>query len=1426
MTSQSFNSYNFKNILSRIIQVCIGIIFFFISYSSSAQEKQIVFSHLDVNDGLSENWINCIIRDRNGFIWFGTSTGLNRYDGYEFEVYLKNSNDTSSLSNNSITEITEDNDGNLWIGTYNGVNVLDINTYKFRRISLIPSAPLNCPDINYITTISSDPEGNIWIGTHNGLFYFNKSRKTTAHILLDELSCSSPFNSITAIAPDRKGSVWIGTSNGYLFKYSLRSNSIEKLESLNNGSSYNNPIRKLFIDNDNILWVAGSYGLHLFNIGERVWEQKQQKKIDSCFSGVLISGIYQNIDGNIWITTDGKGLFIIDKKSFSVSNLVNMPYTTGGLSDNGLISIYFDKSNITWIGTTKKGVDFYKRNARKFQLIRNLPAENNSLSNNDVNCIAEDIKGNLWIGTNGGGLNYLDRKTNIFKRYMANPENPNSLSSNVIVSVLEDYEHKIWVGTYNGGLNRFDPETGKFTVYKYNDSDSASLSDDRVWGICEDSRHNLWIATLTNGLNLFNRKTGKFRRYGSRNSSLCFDYLNSVSVDKSDNLWICSSNGLIFLSPSQNLSVCYRNNPNSNTSISHNHISSVFEDSRGLFWVCTSNGLDLMDRKNNTFRAFYESNGLPSNRVLRILEDKDSNLWISTKNGISKLTISKVIKSDSLEFAFKNYRTSDGLQGKEFNETAATKTREGEMYFGGPDGLNAFNPLEIMEDTTAARLVFTNLRIFNNIIRPEEEFNNRILLKKPIFNSKEITLMHKENSITIDFAALNYFFPEKTEYAYKLEGFNNNWIKTKGKKNFANYSNLNQGNYIFRLKGTNSDGIWNNDEISLKIKILPPYWESWYAYIIYGLSVFAFFVFIRYYFLYRERMKTRIEQERIESQHTHEIDTLKIKFFTSISHEFRTPLTLILSPVEQLMQKWKDKPEETHLKLIRQNARRLLLMVNQLLDFRKLEVKGFRYTPSYGDIVSFLRDVVNSFNDLSEQKHIKLDFSSEIEKFDTYFDKDKLEKILFNLLSNAFKFVHENGKVSVKLSLNHRILENMPETDNNNNLIIEVEDNGIGIPADKLALLFTRFYQDETSNLTEQGNGIGLSLVNEFVKLHNGEITVKSDIGKGSIFTISLPVRDTNNIKENANSPFSEKNSSKADPAVGKPSGDIEDSTGTKELSVFEVDTSAVTDNDAAKSSGSQPSLRRPIILIAEDNDDLRLYLKNNLQNKYHICEAANGAIALKKILKIVPDLIITDIMMPGMDGIELCRRVKSDRNVFHIPLILLTAKYSEQHQLEGIEAGADDYITKPFNVQILESKIDNFIKSRKNIRSLFTSKLNIVPDEIEITSLDEQFLQKAIAIVEKNMPVSDFTVQKLSQDMGMSRTLIYKRILTLTGKPPLEFIKSLRLKRAALLLRKSQLTVSEITYRVGFKDPKYFRKQFLKEFGVLPSVYSEQSKT
>jgi ligand-binding sensor domain-containing protein/signal transduction histidine kinase/DNA-binding response OmpR family regulator len=1352
-----------------------------ISWSSLIypQEDHYVFSHLDVNDGLSENRTKCIIRDKNGFVWFGTSSGLNRFDGYEFQIFTKDPNDSLSLFDNDINEIAEDFHGNLWIGTKTGINLLDINTYKVRRIILRSSLPLNCADINYCTALTSDSSGNIWIGTHNGLFFISHSGGSVRHILLDEESCYSPFNNITALANDRAGSVWIGTGNGYIYRYNPGMNSVEKLESQIHFSGDANGIRELYTDREGFLWIADSYGLLVFNTEKRSWMRDLGDALAPVFSKLQITGISQDEDERMWITTDGGGLFIITRDGFRITNLQNRPYTDEGISSDGLISLYIDRTGISWIGTAKKGVDFYKRNIRKFRLIRNYPTDENSLANNDVNAITEDSSGNLWIGTNGGGADYLDVRTGRYTHYRNDPANSNSLCCNNVVSVFEDSQKKVWIGTYRGGLSCFDPANGLFKTYRFSEEDSTTISDNSIWSICEDSRQNLWVATLTNGLNLFERSTGRFRRFQSQNSSLCFNYLNFITTDGSDNLWICSSNGLIFFNPSQNMSVCYTNNPEDKSSISDNHISSVFEDSRGLFWVCTGNGLNLMDRKRNTFRSFYESDGLPSNCVLRMLEDKNHDLWVSTKNGLSRIKVTWLRGGDSLTFSFTNFRMSDGLQGREFNETAAASTSGGELLFGGPEGLNSFYPLEIRQDASSPVIVFTNFRVFNDIIKPGEKFNNRVLLEKPVFNTSEIILRHRENSFTIDFAALNFFFPERTQYLYILEGFNRGWIRTEGRKNFATYSNLDQGTYVFRLRGTNSDGIWSENEISLKIRVLPPLWKTWYAYVFYGLLITGSLGMIRYYTLKSERFRTRMEQERIAAEHVHEIDSLKLKFFTNISHEFRTPLTLIISPVEQMLIKLKGKPEEKHLKLVKQNARRLLLMVNQLLDFRKMEVQGFRYQPSYGDIISFLNEAVNSFSDLSEQKHILLNFSSDIDHLDTWFDKDKLEKIVFNLLSNAFKFVHENGRISVAVWLDRtsQRKEQSLSSRKNRNLVIEVEDDGIGITQEKQEKLFDGIYQNDDSGLAEQGNGIGLSLVKEFVRLHGGDVSVRSEPGRGSTFIVSIPVQT---IAEESES--------------GK--------------------------GEEVSAESEDPSGSRPVILIAEDNDDLRFYLKENLRKKYVIHEAADGDSAFRKILKVIPDLIISDIMMPGIDGVELCRRVKSEKTTRHIPLILLTAKYTEQNQVEGIEAGADDYITKPFNFQILQSKIDNLIKTTRSIKSLFRSKLDIEPPEIKITTLDEQFIEKAMAVVEKNMADADFTVEEFSSQMGMSRTLLYKKILSLTGKPPLEFIRLFRLKRAAVLLQKSQLNVSEVTFRVGFKDTKYFRRQFRKVYGVLPSHY------
>ncbi len=1375
-------SYSLKAVISVLAFICL--------YPMAAlpQAGGISFSHIDVNNGLSDNRVTCIFRDSRGFIWFGTANGLNRFDGYKFEVFRSSSADSNSVADNAINCIAEDGNGSLWIGTRNGISVIDGETFNFRKVQLVSRYPSECSDINYITAISSDNNGNILVGTNDGLFFQDIDKSTSDHILIEDSNCASDINNITAIIPATQGSYWIGTENGFLLKYSPYTNSFEKFDPLRSRGESRGPISRLFADRSGKLWVADNNGLSIFDTDSKTWSTGFPDNTGSLFSESQISGISQDIDGNIWVSTDGRGIFILRLPDYSMINITQMPYASGALSSNGIVSLYSDGSGNVWAGNSKKGVDFYRKNVRKFRLYRNYPGNLNSLSSNDVNCIMADSQGNLWVGTNGGGLNKYNRKTGRFTCYNNKPGSQNSLSSNIVVSVYEDSEGKIWIGTYLGGLNCLDPATGRIKVYRHNASDTSSVSDDRIYDICEDSKKNLWIATLTSGLDKFDRTTGRFRRYNMQNSPICFDYLNSLTIDRNDNLWISSANGLIHFDPDLNRAECFFSNPANPGSLSDNHVISTYFDSRGMFWVCTANGLNLMDTVRGRFRIFTEADGLPSNNILRILEDRNSDLWISTKNGLSRLRIARKAGTDSLLYSFMNYGISDGLQGKEFAETAAFASNDGVLWFGGPDGLNSFNPLGIKVDTTASRVLFTDFRIINRRITKGEKINNRVILEKPVFNTDEIVLRYRENSFTIDFVALNYFFPEKNRYSYNLEGFNDVWTTAAGNENFATFTNLRNGTYTFRVKATNGDGIWNDYAASIRIRILPPLWKSWYAYTVYVLLILSAFALLRYLILYSERLRMRIEQERINSDHIHEIDSLKIRFFTNISHELRTPLTLILSPLDKLMEKYGTSPEAKTLRLIQQNARRLLMMVNQLLDFRRMEVQGFRFNPAFGNIVSFIGGVVASFNDLGEQKQIRLIFKAEIQELNAFFDKDKLEKIIFNLLSNAFKFTHANGTITVSLIPGYKSNPEYPEGRHAGIRII-VEDTGIGIPADKTDKLFSYFYQVNSAD-DSQGTGLGLSLVREFVKLHNGEITVESEVGKGTRFTVILPL--------NAGL-------EKDIPIAGQ-------ATQSRDTGI-----------PAAESETPGRSGEKFRIVVAEDNDDIRFYIKDNLKNQYDIFEASDGQEAWEMIVRTNPDLVISDVIMPGMDGRDLCKKIKADKRFENLPVILITAHSDERVQYESIEAGADDFIAKPFNFQILEAKVSNFIALTRNLRHKAGRKLSVEPEEIQITPLDEQFLQKAVSLVDKNMSNVEYTVEELSSDLGISRTLLYKKVLALTGKPPLEFIRTLRLKRAAQLLQKSQLNVSEIAFRVGYNDPKYFRKHFKTEFGILPSRYSEK---
>ncbi|MBP6829068.1 MAG: response regulator, partial [Saprospiraceae bacterium] len=737
--------------------------------------------------------------------------------------------------------------------------------------------------------------------------------------------------------------------------------------------------------------------------------------------------------------------------------------------------------------------------------------------------------------------------------------------------------------------------------------------------------------------------------------------------------------------------------------------------------------------------------------------------------------------------AVRNYNELDGLQSREFNEKAACKTRQGELVFGGANGFNIFSPENIDRNPGVTKVLLTDFQISDHSLRPGEPVSDRVVLERSMTETCALTLEHGQNVFSLGFAALNFFHPEKNVYQYTLEGFNQGWYTADNKTRKVTYTNLDPGNYVFRVRVADETGAWVESK-GLKICVQPPFWRSTLAYVVYFLLIAGALFLARWIMLDRERMNFRIEQERLEAQRTHELDLLKIKFLTNISHEFRTPLSLIMTPIERLMHAAKEPGERVQLALVFRNAKRLLNQVNQLLDFKKLEVAEARFVPAQSDLVSFIREISHSFSEMSGQKHIDLSFNSRIDSLQMIFDQEKMSRVMYNLLSNAFKFTPEHGRVSVTL-------ERPPVAGSSEYAEIRVSDTGIGIPRAAQRKIFDRFYQHTLpDSVVHQGSGIGLSITREFVKLHEGTIRVESEEHKGSTFIIRLPVRRNPDSEEVQEMP--------GEAVAGETAASV-----------------------AEKKTAAREGEKKYSILIVEDDADFRAYLKNTLREQYEMLEAPDGKSAWNIVLEQTPDLVVSDVMMPVMDGIELCRRIKADRRISHIPVILLTARTAEEQQLLGYETGADAYITKPFQFDILSVRIHNLIRQKEQLRRKMQRFVDVEPSEIKIDSLDEQLVRKAIDLVEQNIANADFSVEELSHALAMSRVYLYKKLLALTGKTPIEFIRVMRLKRAAQLLEKSQLTVAEVAYKVGFNNPKYFAKYFKEEYGMLPTAYQKKTR-
>lgn len=1359
----------------------IFLLFIFSGHCSLvAQTTSYRFAQVTVNTGLSHNQVTSFLRDDKGFLWIGTASGLNRFDGYTMKVFRNDPHDSTSLSDNNVNKIFRLPGNKMGVLTSSGLNIYDPEKERFSTSQESFNKTYGFPGKS-IADVITDDQGWWFIHVNGGFSFYEPKKETGFSIRHHHGDTTSIISDSVTSFVYHKGNHWLIHANGVIEKIIFKNGSgnvVYRSYFLHRKNKNRNLNYRLLADADGDLWIFvlnDQQGVYYFNTNSLAFRHFNKDSRTVKLNTNIISSVVQDNTGLLWIGTDHGGVNLLDKRNFSIRYLLHRDEDETALGQNSINTLYKDPEGIIWIGTYKKGVSYYHPDILRFPLYRNNVLDPSSLPYGDVNRFVEDDKGNLWIGTNGGGLIYFDRKKNSFKQYRHNPADRNSLSSDVIVSLCLDHEKKLWIGTYYEGLNCFDGKN--FIRYTHDPSDPGSLAERSVWEIYEDSKKRLWIGTLGGGLDLFDRRNSKFSHYRSGEvNSVQSGFISAITEDRNGNLWIGTIQGIDILMESSNRFIHFQNSKSDRNSLSNDNIIDFHEDARGQMWVGTHGGLNLFNNESKSFKAFTMADGLPDNTILTILEDNKSNLWMGTPNGISNM-----IFSDT-GITCKNYDRADGLQGKQFNENAALKTSRDELIFGGANGFNIFKPDQLELNKTLAPVILSDFQLYNKSVKAGEPVEGGIILSKSITETSEITLPSDKNVFSIEFAALNFFHPEKNTYKYKLAGFNKDWLSADGNSRKVTFTNLDPGEYVFKVKAANNDGLWNEKETSLKITILPPFWKTKTALMLYVLFLITILLITRKLIQQREQMKYLIEHERQEAMRMHELDMMKIKFFTNVSHEFRTPLTLILTPLEKMMKLSADPVQQGQFTLMQRNAKRLLNLVNQLLDFRKLEVQEVKYNPSHGDIIGFIKDAVYSFSDLSEKKNIRLDFRCSVESLETLFDQDKLEKILFNLLSNAFKFTPEQGSVSVAVD---------PSIEGNKKwLIIQVKDSGIGIPPDKKEKIFERFFQhDLPGSLVNQGSGIGLSIIKEFVKVHSGEISVDSEIGKGSNFVVKLPVDEVTRL---ADSPLIEMNVS----------------PGNKQEDILEW------------GSETSPS-KKPVLLLVEDNEDFRFYLKDNLKLHYKIIEARNGEEGLNQAFAMLPDLIVSDIMMPEMNGIEMCRKIKMDQRISHIPVVLLTARTAEEQKLEGYETGADDYITKPFNFEILLSRMRNLILLREKFHKSFQNRLDVKASELSITPLDEKFIKNAIQCVEDNVSSGDFSVEDLSRHLGISRANLYKKVLSLTGKSPLEFIRTIRLQHAAQLLEKSQLTVAEVAYQVGFNNPKYFARYFKAAYHVLPSLYA-----
>lgn len=1350
-----------------------------IGFKVAHAQSDINFVAITAKQGLPSNSVNTIIKDRHGLMWFGTSNGLSKFDGSNFTVYRHEVGNENSLPTNEIVALYEDKQGRLWIGSSGGgIYYYERQTNRF--VTLKPSLPSQKIQNLSARAFYEDDKGNLWIGTYGNLFIVNlKTFQITSKRVRNKNVDEPGGFVVLAIFEDSLHRLWLGTNQG-LFLYNRNADKFETF--LNNSDDANsisdNAIKTITEDAKGNMWFGTQNGLNKWLSYGKFKVYRADGNGTKSIRNNVIFALSSDASGKLWIGTEN-GVDIYNPATDSFEHHANDPRDKFSMLSNSTRAIYIDPAGIYWVGTYRGGVIKYDKILALFDHKVSNPFDPQGLNAPFVNAFAEYKNGQVFVGTDGGGLSLFDKKTHLFKRYPLQSKSTGK-AVNVVLSLHMDHLGKLWVGTYQNGLFELDPATGNYRQFTANGSADALATND-VTTIMEDGKGRIWAGTIGGGVSILNPATGKFNQF-NKDAGSAFapksplnDFINTIARSPNGDMWIASNGTGVAVYHTSNGTVTLYDKLNNN--LADDIVQTILIAKDNSVWVGTNQGLSYLNGKTNRFITYTEKNGLANASIKAIIEDNRGLLWISTDQGISSF--------DRKHKKFRNFNSENGVQQASFLRNSGLKTSQGDIYFGGEEGINFFNPAQLPNVALPNRVLLTDLKVNNVSIVPGEKSP----LKEQIGTSKEINLKYGQN-FSIGYVALDYTAPMQNQYAYKLEGFDEDWNFV-NKNRVASYTNIDPGTYVFKVKTTNTAK--DAAVTTIKVIVSPPFWRSTFAYIIYAVLAVSGFLYMRKRAINtlkqqfaREQEELRVEQliesERREAARVHELDKEKIQFLTNLSHEFRTPIALIAAPVEKLIGQKLGKEVNEDLGIINRNIRRLLNLVNQLLDFRKMEEHQLKLDLKADDVIAFINDTADSFKDIAVRKNVSLEIKSSRDNWHALFDHDKLERIIFNLLSNAFKFTPAGGAISITTDVNENAITPY--------ITITISDTGVGVPEADLDNIFNRFYQSQQpSYILNQGTGIGLSIIKEFVELQNGIITANLLPERGMQFTVELPLQPVKQV--------------------------IEDTQTSQEI---EPEPEPINETVNQVTTATDEVLK---VLLVEDNDEFRQYLAGHLSKYYQIIEAANGKEGWQKALSAHPQLVVSDISMPEMNGVELSKKLKGDKRTRHIPVILLTAINGEEEQLKGLNAGANDYLTKPFNFQILHARISNLLELNKSLKDTYSKQIHMIAEPpAETESADVKLLNSLMAFMESRLSDPNLSVEELSKHAGMSRGSLYYKLIELTGLTPIEYMRSVKLEKAAALLEFSDNNIAQIAYMTGFGTPSYFSRMFKGKYGVLPSEY------